>query len=184
MGVKTTHGPKTSTIFDDKLKELEEAGLLKSIEDAVRKLTFKVEKRDVAEALRKSEWACVLALGCKHSLDEETYLSIGDSIAKILYYERGKVVRYAIPPRLVHALKHFDDTGEWNIKPGVYHFLVPSGCQRLTKNQDKSTKEKTEKRWEKFAQKLKMSKANGKGLNKHRSRPITSRQVTILGKLK
>jgi len=166
-------------------------------------------------AKQKDESGCVIALAVTKSIPEKCSISVGVRVVKVLFWEAGYVYRYGLTKVLRDGIKHFDRTGAWDLPPGMYELPVTKGGDKLAVNKTPEERAKTNQLWEQWKERKRKTtktatskngktttvkstavktrspaktadKTGGKGLTVHRSRPIPSRQVTVLrnGKVK
>lgn len=182
---KKTVPANISTIFDDKIEELKANGKYVGMRDATEELHFTLTADDIANGNCKDQSTCPVALGTGRKMGEEHYMSIGDTVAKILNYKTGIVTRYGIPATLGCAISFYDREGRWPIsfaKPGHYHLLIPSETRKLAVNQTKETRDKKRVRTEKTKSRIRRGTSAGGGWRQFHRSPIRIRQVTLLRK--
>ncbi len=152
------------------------------VEDATSPLEFRITQSDILLASRRDETYCVVGRALKRSQLGAESVSVGPSITKLLLLT-GQVFRYSTPGNIKESLKKFDhksDKFEWNLPPGIYTLLVPSSDRSLLKNKTKEQVQKIRDDWDKFNQSFKKNGANGKGITKHKGRPINVREITMV----
>lgn len=174
MAKKTKH----NSAFDIAYQELKEKGLFKGVRDAKKPLTFLITEEHVKIAKRCDESRCAIAQGAGAALINDTVLSIGARISKVIDLESGWITRYATPKRLAKALDHYDQTGDWGLSPGNYSLMVPTGSTLLWENQPEELKKKAVERWKRFAQRFERGETNGSGITQPVHTSLFERQVT------
>jgi hypothetical protein len=177
---------KRESVLDNKVKEMKASGTFKGVRDAKKRLKFVVTEAHVRIAKGDEESECVVAQALSEALPDEVINSIGECVSKVLHIESGWLDRYMTPANLRAAIRHFDKTfretgrGVWNLPPGVYYLLPPTGNTRLVENQGEEGRDRLKKRWQNWEQKFEANGSSGTGKNGHRSRPIPPRQITII----
>jgi hypothetical protein len=166
------------TEFDAAVNRYRELGTFK-LKDADRPLTFVMRESHVLWARRKNEGECAVALALADAQPTATHLSVGHYITKVLF-DSGVCIRYHTPLRLREALKHFDQTGLWDLPPGEYSLLPPRETHRLMENQSEARRAKLRQSWDKLTQKVKTSGPNGVGVHQHKGKPVPARHITIV----
>ena len=100
------------------------------IVDATMPLKFEITKKHVAQAKCKDPKQCVIAQAMRAALgDYIQEFEVGARITKVTF--AGRVVRYETPAALRLALRHFDQTGHWDLPEGSYALRKPSKGKRL-----------------------------------------------------
>lgn len=82
-------------------------------------LEFRITPEDVKLAECKNPNCCVIAVAVKRAIGpvfEE--IEVGSTVTKIM--TRGEVISFTTPHNLSRALRVFDNTEVWPLKPGVY----------------------------------------------------------------
>jgi hypothetical protein len=95
----------------------------KKIVNARTPLRFEITKKHVRLAKKCDATGCVVAQALLDSVGEMLeHVAVGSNVTKVVTDSR--VIRYTTPTLLKQAIPEFDRTGEWKLKPGVYH-LAP-----------------------------------------------------------
>ena len=171
---------RLATVFDEAVMALIAQGLFKGMEDADNGLNIIISKKHIKDGKKNDESKCVLALALAESQGDMLACSAGPSVTKILYGSH-KVLRYKTSGKLSRAVKEFDKTGEWNLKPGIYSLLIPGSSEMLYKNLSDECRKRKANRFRKLTQKLKAGEeTSGEGLTKHKGADVSMRQITII----
>lgn len=98
--------------------------------DATRSITIQVKPEHAKKAVCRNGKSCVVARAFEAHFGEffEGF-EVGTSITKVQC--NGRVVRYTTPYSLKAHIKHFDETGRWDLPEGEYKFNPPSPTARL-----------------------------------------------------
>jgi hypothetical protein len=129
--------------------------------DATDPLPFVITTEHIKNAKCKDPTKCVIAqaLGARFG---QFFLGmeVGMTITKI--QTPGMVTRFATPSKLRRQMLVFDKTGQWDLPPGEYTLLPPTGTKKLGGNN----------RWQ-------HKKKERTGVqSKYKARALPSRRVT------
>jgi hypothetical protein len=114
-------------------------------DDAKKEYRFYVIGSHVNGAIPHDPQNCVLARSLRDSTEEPIEVSMGGNITRILFKDKGVVIRFKTPVGLTRALAHFDDTGRWEAPLGEYKLRVMPDCEKLLKNASKRRQERIKK---------------------------------------
>lgn len=114
------------------------------VQNAEKALPFIITADHIKKAKCKDPSKCVIA----QALDDipivgETAedIQVGTTCTKIRM-KTGIVIRYTTPPKLGRAVRHFDETKEWNLPPGNYTLRPYTGGTYRWDVKEKRKKEK------------------------------------------
>lgn len=137
------------------------------VKEPKRKLWFEIKPEHITKATRKCPQACTIALALIDAFAEK-----GDNLLEVIVYptvvtlhlQGATCLRYKTPDKLKVALRNFDETGDWNLKPGHY-YLEP-----ISRNKSiYYRKEERKRRYEKDKAEGKPLKGSGKYTKRYTS---------------